>query len=165
MITPNAYSTQYYKIGDWITFAWNYTSLSVTPSAIDVYATNTLNSQLYPIATNVSVANSTQTVLWDTNNYQASASASLVMATYTLIVYDAAKSESATASPGYLGTQDTFSFGMYLPEVYSPIQEDQCITCNAALSSMERMTLGFVLGMAALTVASFTWFAGVAGLI
>lgn len=165
MVTPNAYTTQYYKIGDYITFAWNYTSLSVTPSAIDVYATNALNSQLYPIATNLSVANATQNVIWDTGAYESAATVTLLTATYTLIVYDAAKDVSATASPGYLGTSDQFTFGMYVPQQRVDIQEWTCVTCNAALGSMERMTLGFMLGMATLTILSSLWFAGVAGLI
>ncbi|KAI7054330.1 hypothetical protein KC343_g23009, partial [Hortaea werneckii] len=59
MITPNALTSHYYKIGteagkNFVTFAWNYTSLSVTPSAVDVLASCSLNSQTYTIATNLS---------------------------------------------------------------------------------------------------------------
>src|SRR5579862_8109686 len=47
MITPSALAApSYYKIGDFVTFAWNYTSLSVTPSAIDVVASCQRNEQI-----------------------------------------------------------------------------------------------------------------------
>ena len=66
MITPAPLSgSQYYKIGDYVTFGWNYTSLSVTPKSIDVMASCSLNNQLYTIAVNQSVESS-QMVVWDT---------------------------------------------------------------------------------------------------
>ena len=66
MITPAPLSgSQYYKIGDYVTFGWNYTSLSVTPKSIDVMASCSLNNQLYTIAVNQSVEKS-QMVVWDT---------------------------------------------------------------------------------------------------
>ena len=78
MITPAPISgRQYYKIGDFVTFAWNYTSLSVTPSGINVMASCSLNSNLYTIAMNASVQ-SIQTVTWDTGA-EATASAPLPM--------------------------------------------------------------------------------------
>lgn len=165
MITPNALSsTQYYKIGDYVTFAWNYTSLSVTPSAVDILATCTLNAQTYTIATNQSVPNGTQAVTWDTNEYQQTASVTLLTASYTLIVYDAAQDISATPSAGYLGVSDNFQFGMYIPQAYqNSTVQFQCATCNAAMSTVEKQTMGFIFGMAAVTVLSASWFAGVAG--
>lgn len=66
MITPAPTSgAQYYKIGDKITFGWNYTSLSVTPKAIDIMASCTENHKLYTIAQNRSVGSS-EAVTWDT---------------------------------------------------------------------------------------------------
>lgn len=65
MITPNALTTKYYKIQDYITFAWNYTSLSVTPSAIDIMASCSKNQETYTLAMNVSVQE-TQSFTWDT---------------------------------------------------------------------------------------------------
>ncbi|KAH9826470.1 AGA1 A-agglutinin anchor subunit [Teratosphaeria destructans] len=167
MVTPNAHSTSYYKIGQPVTFAWNYTSLSVTPTAVDVLAVASANSQTYTIATNQTIPNATQTVVWDTGAYESSVGSALPMATYTLIVYDAESSVSATAEPGYLGVSDTFTFGMYQPQSYeNSAVEYQCITCSSdAMVRMQRMTVGFVFSMAALTVLSFTWFAGVAGIL
>jgi len=165
MITPNALSsTQYYRIGDYVTFAWNYTSLSVTPSAVDILASCTLNAQTYTIAMNQSVPNGTQAVTWDTNQYQQTASVTLLTASYTLIVYDAAQDVSATPSAGYLGVSDNFQFGMYVAQGYSnSTVQFQCATCNAAVSTIERQAMGFIFGMAAVTVLSASWFAGVAG--
>ena len=122
MITPAATDTsQYYKIGDWLSFAWNYTSLSATPSAINVLASCSLNSETYTLAQNLSVA-TTNMVYWDTGDYEKTATKSLVQATYTLIIYDAGSSISATAAAGYLGVANTFTFGMYRPQEYVPRQ-------------------------------------------
>ncbi len=40
------------------------------------------------------------------------------------------------------------------------LAEFKCATCSAALSAHERQALGLVLGMSAITILSFTWFAG-----
>ncbi|EMC92701.1 hypothetical protein BAUCODRAFT_37603 [Baudoinia panamericana UAMH 10762] len=167
MITPNVYTTQYYKISDYITFAWNYTSLSVTPSAVDILASCASNSATYTIALNQTITAATQAVTWDTNDFQASASTTLLTGKYTLIIHDAAKDVSATPAAGYLGTYQQFTFGMYDPQPYVSIQDGwQCVTCkkSAAFSTVEKQTMGFVLGAVAMTIVSFTWFAGVAGL-
>jgi len=165
MVTPSALATaSYYKIKDYVTFGWNYTSLSVTPSAVDVLASCTANQATYTIALNQSITGPTGAVTWDTGAYQASATIPLLTETYTLIIHDAAKEIDATASPGYLSTYEQFTFGMYVPQAYTPIADYVCATCSGAMSSMERQTMGFMLGMAGLTVLSFGWFAGVAGL-
>lgn len=165
MVTPNIMSgAQYYKIADYVTFAWNFTSLSVTPTALDIMATCTTNSALYTIAVNQTVAGKTQAVTWDTGEYQSTATIPLLVATYTLLIYDADSSISATPQAGYLGVYDQFTFGMYTPQPYTPMADFVCATCNSANSMMDRHTWKFLLGMAAMTVLSFGWFAGVAGL-
>jgi len=153
---PVSSGSQYYKIGDYVTFGWNYTSLSVTPTAVDIFASCTANSNLYTLAVNQSVAESA--VTWDTNGYQATATVPLLTETYTLIIYDAASSISATAQAGYLAVYDSYTFGMYSPQPYTPLPEFQCATCSGALSGMERRALGFMFGMSVITVLSFTWF-------
>lgn len=86
MVTPAPLSgNQYYKIGDYVTFGWNYTSLSVTPSAIDIMASCSLNNNLYTIAVNQSVQSS-QAVVWDTGA-EATASAPLPMSVTSPSVY------------------------------------------------------------------------------
>lgn len=163
MITPNALSTQYYKIEDYVTFVWNYTSLSATPSAIDVLASCATNNQLYTISSNVSVEE-TQSIIWDTGAFQSSATVPLLTETYTLIIHDAAKDISAAPQAGYLGVVNQFTFGMYTPQPYTPLNEFKCVTCNSAMTLVEKQTLLALVGMASLTAISFGWFTSVAGL-
>lgn len=163
MITPNALSTTYYKIEDYVTFVWNYTSLSATPSRIDVLASCATNNQMYTISANVSVE-STQSIIWDTGAFQSSATVPLLTETYTLIIHDAAKDISAAPQAGYLGVVNQFTFGMYTPQPYTPLNEFKCVTCNSAMTLVEKQTLLALVGMASLTVVSFGWFTGLAGL-
>lgn len=167
MITPGALAgTQYYKIGDQVSFVWNYTSLLATPTAVNIMATCTVNKVLYTIAANQTVTNATGAVTWDTGAYQSTAlSNPLLTQMYTLIIYDAASSISATAQAGYLATYEQHSFGMYLPQAYTPLNEFVCVTCSSALSEMERRALGMVVGVSVITVLSFTWFVGGAGVV
>lgn len=167
MLTPSAAAATYYRIGEYVTFVWNYTSLSATPTAVDILATCTANSQLYTIQMNATVpGNSTQAVTWDTGSYQSTAvSNPLLTETYTLIIYEAGSSISATAEAGYLGVYDTFTFGMYTPQPYVGLGEYVCATCSGALSDMERRALRLVIGVSLITVASFTWFVSGTGVI
>lgn len=167
MITPAVASgEQYFKVGDFVTFAWNYTSLEATPTAVNVLASCSANSQIYTIAVNQTITNATQAVTWDTNNYQATAvQEPLLTETYTLIIYDAASSISAAAQAGYLAVYDSYTFGMYVPQAYTPLADYQCATCSGALGDMERRALGMMLGMVGLTVLSFTWFVSGTGII
>ncbi|KAH7393598.1 hypothetical protein BKA64DRAFT_695960 [Cadophora sp. MPI-SDFR-AT-0126] len=166
LITPNAMSTSYYKIGEQVTFAWNYTSLSATPTAINILASCSANSQTYTLAMNHTVSNATGAVTWDTGAYQATAVQNpLLTQTYTLIIYDADSSVSAVAAAGYLSTFNSYTFGMYVPQAYTPLADYVCATCSGAFGDMERRALGMMLGMALLTVLSFTWFVGGAGVI
>jgi hypothetical protein len=121
MVTPAAIAgAQYYKIGEYVTLAWNYTSLSVTPSYIDVMASCSINSQMYTIAANQTV-DPTGAVTWDTGDYQATATVPLLTETYTLVVMDAQQDISATPKAGYLGVSDQYTFGMYVPQPYTPL--------------------------------------------
>ncbi|KAJ5366744.1 hypothetical protein N7541_000685 [Penicillium brevicompactum] len=162
MITPASSSTTYYKIGQDVTFVWNYTSLSVTPSAVNVVASCSLNSQAYTLTSNMSVEQ-TGSVVWDTGKYQKTATIPLLTASYTLFVYDTSKELGDTASAGYLSSQIGYSFGMYSPQPYTSLGSFECVTCNGALSATSRQALKFTFGMAVITFVSFTWFAGSAG--
>ncbi|KAL3462716.1 hypothetical protein BJX64DRAFT_258836 [Aspergillus heterothallicus] len=158
VLTPAATSTTYYKVGDTITFVWNYTSLSITPSAVNVIASCSINSETYTISSNMSVSE-TQSVEWDTGKYQANATIPLLTATYTLIVYDESKDVDDTASAGELSSQNRYYFGMYVSQPYEDLDNFVCATCSGALSSMEAQALKFGVGMALITIATFTWFA------
>ncbi|QSZ35623.1 hypothetical protein DSL72_008493 [Monilinia vaccinii-corymbosi] len=164
LMNPSA--TTYYKIGDYVTFAWNFTSLQATPTAVNVMATCQANAQLYTIAMNHTVAGTTQAVTWDTGAYQATAVGSpLLTQTYTLIIYDAASSITATPQAGYLSIFNSYSFGMYVPQPYVPLSDWVCATCSGALSDMERKALKLMFGMGVVTVLSFTWFVTGLGVI
>lgn len=166
MLIPAATTTTYFKIGDYITFAWNYTSLLTTPTAVNIMATCTMNHVLYPIAMNQTVSASTQAVTWDTGKYQATAVGNpLLTETYTLVIYDAHSSISATSQPGYLAPFKQYAFAMYVPQPYVPLSEWTCATCSGALSDMERRALGLMFGMSVVTVMSFTWFVSGLGVI
>lgn len=117
-MTPNALAgSQFYKVGDYVTFAWNYTSLSQAPTAIDILASCTANQATYTIAVNQS-ADQTQ-VVWDTKNTP-SGQAPFLTEKYTLLIYDAESSVSAAPRAGYLGVFNSFTFGMYTPQPYVP---------------------------------------------
>ncbi|KAK6814682.1 hypothetical protein RU639_009614 [Aspergillus parasiticus] len=158
----SAGATTYYKIGEYVTFQWKYTSLQVTPSAVNVVASCSKNSETYTIASNMSVSE-TGKVVWDTKKYQSNATVPLLTATYTLYVYDVNSTLGDTASAGHLGSQIGYNFGMYTPQSYTPLDHYICATCNSALTSTERNAIKFAVGMAAITVASFTWFASGTG--
>ncbi|KAJ6180449.1 hypothetical protein N7519_010910 [Penicillium mononematosum] len=165
MITPASSSTTYYKIGEDVTFVWNYTSLSVTPSAVNVVASCSLNAMKYTLSSNMTVKE-TGSIVWDTGKYQKSATIPLLTASYTLIVYDADKEISDVASAGHLSSQNGgYVFGMYTPQPYTPLNEFKCATCSGALSETSRLAIKFTVGMAVITFASFTWFAGSAGVL
>ncbi|KAL8698987.1 MAG: hypothetical protein Q9224_001608 [Gallowayella concinna] len=160
MITPAAIAqTSYYKVGDYVTFAWNYTSLSIEPSKIDVIISCQANSATYTISNNASF-NPTGSAVWDTKP-EASGTAPLLTETYTLIIHDASKDVTAVPQAGHLGAYNQFQFGMYTPQPYTPLSEGwKCATCSGALSSMDQQALKFMLGMCMITILSFTWFAG-----
>lgn len=159
MITPSALAqTTYYKIGDYVSFAWNYTSLSITPSKVDVLISCSANSATYTLQSNASFEK-TGSVVWDTSP-DITGTAPLLTETYTLVIYDAQEAITEVASAGKLGVSDDFTFGMYIPQKYTPLSDWTCAVCSAALSDTERQALKFMFGMCIVTVLSFTWFVG-----
>ncbi|KAG8626879.1 hypothetical protein KVT40_005824 [Elsinoe batatas] len=163
MITPNSRSAaSYYKIGDYVTFAWNYTSLSVTPSAIDILAYCSKNQQTYTLALNQTIANETGAITWDT---KASMTVPLLTETYTLVIHDAAREVTDTPRAGYLGTFNQFTFGMYNPQPYTPLADYVCVTCSGAMTAIEKQSLGAVAVFATMAVLGATWFTGLGALI
>jgi hypothetical protein len=164
MITPGIFSSaSYYKVGDYITFAWNMTSLSVTPTAIDIMASCGANNNMYTLAVNQTVNGSTGAITWDTGDYQATATVPLLTETYTLIIMDAAMpAVTATAVYGGLPVYSNYRFGMYTPQPYSNSSGNDdatftCITCKSAASSLEAKSLAFMFGMVFITIASYTF--------
>lgn len=157
MITPSALAqTTYYKIGDYVSFAWNYTSLSITPSKVDVLVSCSANSATYTLQSNASFEK-TGSVVWDTSP-DITGTAPLLTETYTLVIYDAQEAITEVASAGKLGVSDDFTFGMYIPQKYTPLADWTCAVCSAALSDTERQAFKFMFCMCIITVLSFTWF-------
>jgi hypothetical protein len=157
MVTPDALAgSQFYKVGDWITFAWNYTSLSVTPTAIDVLASCTANQATYTIAVNMSASETK--VLWNTGETP-QGQAPFLTENYKLLIYDSNLTATAAPRAGYLGAFSAFTFGMYLPQPYTSLQDGwTCPNCNSALSHLERMTLSTMLFTCGTTVGSLLYF-------
>jgi len=159
MVTPNVFAgDQFYKVGNYITFAWNYTSLSVTPSAIDILASCSANQATYTIAVNQS-AQETK-VVWDTKNVP-SGQAPFLTEKYTLLIYDAESSVTAAPRAGYLGVFNQFTFGMYTPQPYVNWSMYECSNCikNSALTNAEKLTLKVMLLTSGTTIASMLYFA------
>lgn len=104
-------------------------------------------------------------MIWNTGDEdEDNNSGAFPVATYTLVIHDAARDPTQIAAAGDLGAFNQFRFGMYTPQPYTPLNEFRCSTCNAALSLHEQQFLG-VIGMTALvTVISFSWFANGFGL-
>lgn len=120
MLTPSALAApSYYKIGDQITFGWNYTSLVVTPTAIDIIVSCSANSAIYTLSNNATVLPTGQAV-WDTKR-DANGENPLLTESYTLVIHDAAKDVTAAPSAGYLGSYSQFTFGMYVRQDYTPL--------------------------------------------
>lgn len=163
MKTPGVYDGyQIYKIGDPVTFVWNYTSLQVAPTAINVQAYCTDGAQYFPIMMNASA--DTTEAIWDTGAYQSTALSKLPVATYTLFIYDNAYAPTAVASPGHLGSYSGLTFGMYTPKPAIPLASFECATCDpSSASTVDIRALGFLVGMGLVTALSFTWF--VAGVL
>ncbi|KAI1144515.1 hypothetical protein F5Y05DRAFT_29283 [Hypoxylon sp. FL0543] len=171
MITPaTTDGTTLYRIGDPtpITWVWNYTSLQGTPTAIDVLVSCSTATETWTLTQNMTFE-PTATFTWDTLNYSNSEDAiasPLLVAQYTLVIYDADSSPDATAEAGYLAPYDGFQFGLYTARPYQDLGEWKCATCSGALGAAERQALGLVISMSIITVLSFTWYVtGFAGLL
>jgi hypothetical protein len=112
MVTPAQTAPTYAKIGASVTFVWNYTSILVQPSAVDVVASNT--DGVWTIASNMSVKETS--VVWDTG----SEPTPLPMESYTLVIYDSQAGATAVPKPGHLSPYIGYQFAMYKPQQYTP---------------------------------------------
>ncbi|KAI1919883.1 hypothetical protein LOZ66_004873 [Ophidiomyces ophidiicola] len=164
LITPAPIDgTTYVKMGDFATFSWNYTSVKITPSAIDIVAFCSKNQHSYTIAANQSVQE-TGGVIWDTSVYKTE-DTPLLTEIYTLLVYDVAIGPSNFPA-GRLAAQQGYRFGIYSPMPYTPLSQSDCVTClvNGAVSGTQQQALFFMFTMVAVTIFSFSWFASAFGL-
>ncbi|KAK0637281.1 hypothetical protein B0T17DRAFT_105392 [Bombardia bombarda] len=160
MLTPSAaQGTQLYKIGDHVTWGWNYTNLQGTPTALDVLVSCSIAKQTWTLTQNMTFKTA-GSFTWDTGAYQQTGVAKpLLTEEYNLIIYDADSSISAAPEPGYLQPFTGLKFGLYAPQSYTSIADGwQCATCSAAMGALERRGLGAAVAMSAVTIVSFTWF-------
>jgi len=148
--------SQYYKIGDYVTFGWNYTSLLVSPTAVNVQVYCSASAQYYDVASNVSIDDGT--VVWNTSQYIENRQIPFIQALYTLVIFDESNPGQATAaaSAGYLEPYDRYSFAMYSPQPYTPLSSGfQCAVCSGA---SDIAVVKMILGLGLITSLSFTWF-------
>ncbi|KAK9378707.1 uncharacterized protein V2V93DRAFT_375621 [Kockiozyma suomiensis] len=135
-------STTYIKVGDYATFSWTYTSLSVSPSAVNVEAYCSMNDYAYPIARNLSIKKTE--VVWDTAEYEANATIPFLTAMYTLHIYNSSGDVDDTARAGYLAPYNNFIFGLYSPEAYTSLSGSgkECAYCfSGGFSMLEKSVL------------------------
>ncbi|KAI5815201.1 hypothetical protein BZA77DRAFT_355597 [Pyronema omphalodes] len=155
IITPNVYEQfPFYKDTDFVTFEWNYTSLIVTPTALNVVAVAGNND--YTIAANIS-AQQTK-VIWDVAAYNAKATMRTPTEKYTLKIWDASKPSNAAPSPGYLAPYSGTAFGIYQPKPYVPFQSYVCISCPPSNDANTNKALAGMGIMGVITASSFVWF-------
>lgn len=159
MITPTAVaaSTALYKIGTEIEWAWNYTSLRGTPTAIDVLVSCATASETWTLSSNMSFATSVN-FTWDTTKERDDTEKPLLTELYTLIVKDSDAEISDTPEAGYLGAAMGFTFGLYAPQPYTAMPDWKCIACDSGAPSLGSEALGMAFMMSFITVLSFTWF-------
>ncbi|EIM87699.1 uncharacterized protein STEHIDRAFT_78792 [Stereum hirsutum FP-91666 SS1] len=136
---PAQTSTAFFKIasGQPITFAWNFTSLYVTPTSLTVSAICD-NGITYPVGPTDGVIPGTATsVVWDVYDFQQSnPNSPLAQATYTLEVFDS-RGAGAAQSAGLFSPNNNLKFALYTPQPYTPIASGwSCSGCNnGSLSS------------------------------
>ncbi|TQW00091.1 hypothetical protein V2A60_001213 [Cordyceps javanica] len=165
MIVPDnkGLGTALYRISDYVTFSWNYTSLQATPTAIDVLASCSAARATWTLTANMTFATSVEYV-WNTKDQANDAKQPLLTEQYSLIVKDSAKSSDDPPEPGYLGFSSALSFGLYAGKPYQNLSTWTCPGChaNAASSLIHNQAIKFAVTMSIATVLGFTWF--VAGL-
>ena len=158
MVTPGAYEgTALYKIGDYVTWGWNYTNLQADPTAgIDVILSCSVATQTWTLASNMSFETE-GSFTWDSREQETDASQPLLTEMYTLVIADAEAGISATAEAGYLSPFSGFTFGMYAAQPYTPLSDWECAICNSA-PGLDGGAAGLAVMVSTMTVVGFTWF-------
>ncbi|OAR01807.1 hypothetical protein LLEC1_00677 [Akanthomyces lecanii] len=165
MIVPanTALGTALYRISDYVTFSWNYTSLQGTPTAVDVLASCSAARATWTLTGNMTFATSVEYV-WDTTDQANDANQPLLTEQYSLIIKDSDISFNDRPEPGYLGTNPALTFGLYAGKPYQNLSTWTCPGCHtsAASSTIDGQAIKFAATMSVATILGFTWF--VAGL-
>ncbi|QDS75548.1 hypothetical protein FKW77_005627 [Venturia effusa] len=159
MVNPAALATStYYKVGDYVTWGWNYTNVQATPTAVDLWAFCSAAKATYTLAMNMTY-DEKGVYTWDTAAY-ATQAPQLGTNSYTLSIADAEIGMSGTKGAGYLNPVAMYTFAMYTPQPYVNATDWTCATCNSGAGSLTpKNTWSFLGATASITVLSFTWFA------
>jgi hypothetical protein len=144
-------------IGDNVTLSWNYTSLLATPTAVDVLLSCTVNQATWTLTSNMSFHTDVNYV-WNSADTNDDVENPLLTDMYTMIIKDSNASISAYPSPGYLGSWDSFQFGMYQNQPYVSYNDWTCPGACSGAANLNTHAIGFMLTMACITFLSFTWF-------
>ena len=155
MIEPITTTLVLFKIGDFISFRWNYTNLLADPTAVDVLAVDSAATVTHTLTENMTFEVPGQ-FTWDTDQYQEENAGNngLRVAWYTLYIHDSDESPTEVADAGYLSPYNQLQFGLYTPQPYTPLSEWTCAVCNsvpvnpAASAAGLAVTLAFGAGVA-----------------
>ena len=151
--------TALYRIGEFVTFGWNYTNVLAKPTAVDVLASCAAASATWTLTQNMTYATAA-TYVWNTNKQKNDPNQPLLTEKYTLIVKNSDFSTGDTPEPGYFSSDNSFPFGLYASQDYESLKTWKCDVCSAASQAHPAIKLATT--MSIVTVLSFTWF--VAGL-
>ncbi|UKZ68913.1 uncharacterized protein TrAtP1_009931 [Trichoderma atroviride] len=146
-----------YRIGDYVTWGWNYTNLLGTPTAIDVLISCSAVSETWTLTANMTFKTSVA-YTWNSSVQATDVSQPLSNNMYTLIIKDSDAAVTQIPDPGYLGSYSQYTFGLYTSQPYVDYDQWSCDACNAALAKFDHHALGFAITMGLVTVLSFTWF-------
>jgi hypothetical protein len=116
---PKATATSFYKISpsETITFGWNITSLSVTPTHFTVSAYCASNGNTYSVGPTNGIIDGTATqILWN----PATEATPIPQGTFTLFVQDE-RGLDVAPSPGYFSPNKQLIFALYSPQPYTPL--------------------------------------------
>lgn len=120
---PPQSSTSFFKIAPSqpVTFAWNMTSVIVTPTHLTVSAVCD-NGNTYPVGpTDGIIPGTASSVVWDLYAYQTNnPNKPLAQATYTLNIWGD-QGPGAPRRPGYLEQNSALQFALYTPQPYTPL--------------------------------------------
>ncbi|KFH44176.1 hypothetical protein ACRE_050510 [Hapsidospora chrysogenum ATCC 11550] len=159
IMTPvtTAIPTVLFKIGDNITLGWNYTALEVEPTAVDVLLSCSPASETWTLTSNMTFQTDVS-YIWDSREQADDVESPLLTEMYTLIVKDSEAEISEFPSPGKLGANQDFKFGLYKPQPYTPWPDWECTGCSGATSNFDTQVVKLAFTMCFITVFTFTWF-------
>ena len=161
MITPvtTIEPTPLYKISDYVTFSWNFTSVRGTPSGVDLLISCQAASKTWTLSSNMSYATDIA-YTWDTNDQANDPQDPLLQELYTLIIKDSEAEITDVPSAGYLGAYTGLTFGLYQGAQATSYRDWLAANpqfANAATKPGSHATT-VALAVTMATMAGFTWF-------